>query len=218
MSIFESITDLATTAHNFNRVHKKDVFKAVQDLALDGNDATMTETDKRVALAQLYKYFMPAVPAKPKTTFDWICKAMPKDDVRYYLNYVYSDGVNNVATDSHRLHFTRHGSLISGFHDKAGNRCECDGKYPNWERVVPQHKKRNNWDEFGKEIGVVGNRDKEHTYRLFLGGERVCTVNKKYMDDALSGMSNPSIYWNGPTDSIYLVDGERHAVIMPMRE
>ena len=74
----------------------------------------------KAGLASLYAYFMPSLPAKPKTSEQWVAMAMANKDVRYYLNYIYSDGNRIMATDGHRLHIVNK-SVAQGFYDKQMN-------------------------------------------------------------------------------------------------
>lgn len=97
------------------------------------------------ALARLLKFFMPTK-AKAKTLEAWVASAAAVKDLRGYLKFVYSDGFHMVATDGARLHGAP-ATLPAGLYDPVSlaKVWELDdpagpGKYPDWQRVVPQRK------------------------------------------------------------------------------
>ena len=97
-------------------------------------------------LAVLYRFFMPQLPAKPKSALHWVAKAMGVKDVRDYLNYMHlhSCGVKGktlAATDGHRLHIEEDTDkeASTDWLDKAGNPCAINEyAYPNiWQVINP---------------------------------------------------------------------------------
>jgi len=90
---------------------------------------------------------------KAKTPFAWVASACAKPtDLRRYLGYVMSDGLNIVATDGARMHVFPDTSLAPGLYDpKTGLRVwglyenyavgdlpgAHPGKFPDWRRVIP---------------------------------------------------------------------------------
>jgi len=126
-------------AHARN-VHKKrnkalafDALRAIlEDLPEEMHDSHGPD------LARLYAFFEPQAPAKPKTVFDWVAKAMAKKDQRHYLNWVYSDGARIIATNGHRLHIA-HVALEPGFYDKNGTLAHGPeyAVFPDVDRVIP---------------------------------------------------------------------------------
>jgi len=115
---------------------KKAAFDRLLDIIDDTKDP---EPHVLMALSQLYTYFLPATPARPKTDFDFVAGAMAKHDVRFYLNYVYSDGTNLVAADGHVLRWTQPDNpLPKGYYDRAGTKQDVDAQYSDWRAIIPE--------------------------------------------------------------------------------
>jgi len=61
---------------------------------------------------------------------------MGKKDVRYYLNYVYSDGIFLTASNGHIAAKIKH-QCDPGYYDGAGNlQADVDAKYPDFTKVI----------------------------------------------------------------------------------
>lgn len=98
-------------------------------------------------LAALYSYFMPkgtAAGKLKKAKRDdgaWLALAAGKKDVRRYLNWIYSNGEDSVAMDSHRLHVVRGTAKPKGYYsvDAPDVLVHDDeyARYPDIERVIP---------------------------------------------------------------------------------
>lgn len=186
---------------------------------------SICDDDKGVILAQLYQYFIPATPAKPKTAEQWIAKAVPKKDIRYFLQYLYSDGSNLVGTDGHRMHYVENMDYDAGSYNIVMDKIDPmhAGKYPNWERVVPNTSKStpygfNTLTLKTIELKGIKNAKNKWNYEIYnYRGDLLLTVNKSYLDDALSFMDNPTVYYTSKIDSILISDGRVKAVVMPVR-
>jgi DNA polymerase III sliding clamp (beta) subunit (PCNA family) len=170
-------------------------------------------TDKE--LSELYKYFVPPIPAKPKTELQWVAKAMGKKDIRYYLNYIYSDGRCLLGTDGHRLHISPT-DMDEGFYDTQGNPCKCDGKFPDVDRIIPEVKRESDWVKVKFESLKVKVEGTLQGVEMSEGQH----LNLKYLCDTLCGETEFEFYQAGPDTAfrIRLADKpDRIAVIMPMR-
>ena len=140
-------------------------------------------------LANLYKHFQPSEPKKCKTVYEWVDKAKSKDPYEPHIGLMYYDGKNIVATDGKRLHSTHvslDSSLNNQFIDVEGNIIESKYTFPNYKRVMPEHKFK---DELLRENFTYNDRGDVVT-NLF-GLEY--TFNKKYLDDALNGNNQADI-------------------------
>lgn len=167
-------------------------------------------------LAALYVYFMPATPKKPKTDFQWVAQAAGKKDVRYYLNYVYVDEKNIVATDGHRLHMIPNSDNIEpGYYLPNGDKAHGPdfAKYPDYEQVKPAtgEIKEYNIDSLGiKEGGGI------IAYNL---GDNY--YQKLYLDQALTGCgvfkAFGGIMKRGSMTALQIDNGIRTAILMPVR-
>lgn len=173
------------------------------------------EQNPSIQLAKLYKWFEPVTPAKPKTAEQWISKALAgRKDVRYYMQNMYSDGSTLVATDGHRLHLCRNLDYPAGYYDKSLNAIEDDTRYPDFARVIPKDAEPMRLGDITLEPITTMVKDKP--LDLYKIGET--HVNAKYWNDAVSGMSQDAIvHVTEPYNSIKLVDGDRLAIVMPVR-
>ena len=175
--------------------------------------------DMETDLAQLYTYFMPSIPKKPKTPFDWVAKAIGKKDVRYYLNWVHVTTEFITATDGHRMHRAPNVThLAPGFYDAHGHKIhEPDyAKFPDVERIVPRNDTMSDitTDMDTATIEVTG---QVHAYRFASTNHKINTL---YMDELLSYGSHYTIRAGEDTNrAIYAEypDGS-HGVVMPMRD
>jgi len=85
----------------------------------------------------LYTFFTDRkAPAKPKSAEQWVARHRASQDVRTYLNYLYSDGVNLVATDGHRMALVET-TLDKGYYDDDLNPIDVSYTYVNFNRVIP---------------------------------------------------------------------------------
>ena len=119
---------IATIAAGLKKPKKADIFKTITKIIETDN-----ATDQQ--LADLYAFFIPQV-AKIKTPFHWLVKARGVNDVRYYLNHVYSDGTRTMATNGHVAHILNE-PRPEGYYDDNEQLITVDGKFPDIDRVMP---------------------------------------------------------------------------------
>jgi DNA polymerase III sliding clamp (beta) subunit (PCNA family) len=217
-----NINEIANLANNQKRLSKANQWTEYKRLIeiLDATD--LTDGDAYQILTTMYNHFQPSTPAKPKTPEQWLAKAMAdKNDVRYYLQYIYADGSNLVATDGHRLHIHTANKLPDGFYDKNMQKINEDAKFPDYKRVLPnsnrvRHQSRKLTKDFllSGEVRVHGG--KEEAINVIAD----VWVNKKYLVDALSfwdSSETVEINYAGAMDSITISANDCLAVIMPIR-
>lgn len=125
------MTTIQTLAANAGKLSKSKVQQLLADLYAKSDDELLQNK-----LAGAYAHFMPALPKKAKTSFEWVCKARSKRAARYYINNAYSDGEYLVATDGHRLHYIPT-ELEEGYYDQNGDKIEVDATFPIWRRISP---------------------------------------------------------------------------------
>ena len=191
--------------------NRKDTFALVRNMINRGES-----TDKD--LATLYAFFLPKVPAKPKTIRQWVSLAMGKKDVRYYLNYLYSDGSRFVATDGHRLHVQHGINLEVGFYNTEQVKLEVDAKYPDFGRIIPSDgvtdiKYLSDFSNL--EVTVIEGHSNMQAVKI-----NDSWFNQQYIRDALS-MFNSSdaidLMQKDDKSPIRLTQGDLLAVVMPTR-
>ena len=202
--------------------NKKDAFSALKSIINQVGD------ENEADLATLYAFFLPPVPAKPKTPEQWVARAMAKMDIRDYLNYLYNDGKKLIATDGHRMHFIKGHETKKGFYNTEMEPLDNDegqcGKYPDADRVIPKLSKM---DCLGPiDIKTLekheSNDIKAFTYSVIKRGDEKVCVNSTYLSDAVSFMDNPVVYVSKDNinhSSILVVDKKKglSSVIMPIR-
>lgn len=110
---------------------KKEAFEMAKTLAEGG---TLTQQEAH----RLYLYFAPKG-GKVRTPFEWVASFAAIKDVRYYLQYVYSDGKRIVATNGHILAWHETSEYPEGYYNATtGDRVEgVEAKYPDIDRVIP---------------------------------------------------------------------------------
>lgn len=133
----ENLQLIAQIAASYKKANKRDCFEAIRELC---NHINIDDDKQSLALANLYSYFLPSSPKKPKTGAEWVYLAKGKKDMRAYLNYVWQQQNGDlVATDGHRMH------LLSGGHydastaiDTAGAPIDGLGRFPDYSRIIPR--------------------------------------------------------------------------------
>ncbi len=197
-----NINEVATLAHTIKKPTKIIAFDIINRLSANMGDLLPDD------MAKLYAFFLPPV-SKPKTPDQWVSLAMGKKDVRYYLNYLYSDGARLTATDGHRLHFIR-SELPEGYYDTAMNKCLVDTKYPDISCFLKEHDYENPLDITKLKIIQICGLDYFDVYGVCL--------QASYVKDAVSLMVNPAIHYTSSTSNVCITDDTGlTAVIMPMR-
>lgn len=89
-------------------------------------------------IESLYRYFLPATPKKAKTSEQWVAKAVPQKDVRYYLNYLYVKDGLMYGTDGHRIHWAPTDKPNGFYCPQSFNPVELEATYPDVNRVIPE--------------------------------------------------------------------------------
>ncbi len=209
-------------------------FKALQELihTMDevlGESYNCMDGETALAFARLYAHFLPKPGKRARTTWQWVAMAMAKDDVRYYLNYVYVTEDEIVATDGHRLHIAPNvEGLTPGYYDVAGNRIHAPdyARYPDFKRVQPDPRAsgREWYDCTMDELPLVAVDAKLSRYELPVA-DPLCRdrvhINAKYVQQLFGMDPNELIGINvgGMGDSVLAKLGHgRTAVLMPLRQ
>lgn len=176
--------------------------------------------------ACLYKYFLPAIPAKPKNSVDWARKVVPKKDVRFYLNYLHvnSDKILH-ATDGFILAETANHNLQANAYycAKAVNMVNVDARYPNTDRIfnLVKYNEIDLLDTVTHQITCetvkVGDKANYAYHYTYKGGE--IALSKKYTDII---MSNPSpcvamLVKDAHSGVLFKFENGDRAVVMPVR-
>lgn len=214
------MSSLATKAFALSKKPtKKRAMSIVEKLSFKLGD-----TDE---LAELYSYFKPATPSKPKSPSDWVFKAMAKNDVRIAITRAeVSDGVI-VCTDGHRLHLCTT-SLRNGAYDNQLNRIDEDvaGRFPDWKRVVPDNRNRPGAINL-REAKIIEHHTEIPGYKggTIIGdfidvqfGDTVIRFNNKYWTDAITMFTGKAmVRYATDKDSILISEDDKKAVVMPIK-
>ena len=155
---------------------------------------------------------------KPSSTFKWVAKACAKPtDPRPILHYVYSDGARIMAADGHRMHAANADGLKAGYYTKHGEPVDLDRPNPMGEYFAENAPTKNEtptwtWTRAtlppGQTVGkysAVRIADEEG-------------LQHEYLATAIGGMGEARVY-KGPGRwyPVYITNGERSALIMPLR-
>jgi len=163
-----------------------------------------------IEMARLYAYFMPNIPAKPKTDEQWVALAMAKNDVRHYLQYIYSDGNRIMATDGHRLHIV-HKSIETGFYNKEMIKVEANARFPDVDRIIPKCDKHMFLSEASLADHIYGGKTRP-VYQI-----NDITIDSAYLKQACSVFTDPVIQYTDEMSPVLIKDENKIAVVMPMR-
>ena len=171
-----------------------------------------------IGMAKLYRHFMPTLPAKPKNDFQWVAQAMAVKDVRYYLNFVYSDGKRLMATDGHRAHIIKDDvSYEPGFYDKNGTFIHGPefAKFPDIDRIIPKTDKLVYFNNLEISADLDNSSVKEYTQFYEWDDLRVCS---KYLKQACQYFDDTLIKYKDKNTSVLIEDQYKMAIVMPMRK
>ena len=163
-------------------------------------------------MAMLYSYFMPPMPSRAKSLFEWVAKATKLDNTGPIFRFVYCDGSFLIGTDSHRMHYApADGREVGYYHPITGDKVQEDSRFPDWRRVIPSNKDSKKVDCALSDLHVV-----EHykTPYLVIEGSK---FNRQYVLEALNGENTLRGYVSRGVLCLDL-PGERHAVIMSFRD
>lgn len=115
---FENVIEIASQAHQLEKQNTKShAFQSLMSL-IEGLDLPELSGHNERDLVELYSHFLPK-PVHKKAAFDWVAQAMAKDNMRYFLEYVFVNKEHIVASDGHRLHcIPNTEGLKPGYYDK----------------------------------------------------------------------------------------------------
>ena len=184
--------------------HRKPTKSAAQDMLrnlFDRPAGYLIDAD-RDTLAELYRWFMPARPAKAISLFDWVAKACAGDkEARDYLRYVHVTTDHIEASDGHRLHRVERlkdkpdgDGLAPGYYFPNGDRVGDPDMYrwPNTDAVIPDDRRAveilegadmlgNGW-----EVLDTGAKPGGMVYARSMPDGKRYGVNKRYLEQALA--------------------------------
>ena len=221
------VNQVATAAAKIKSVSKVSAFDTLKSLISDGKLSVEDAT-------KLYKHFMPKTAGTPKTLEAWVSKILPKNDVRYYINYLTVTELAServlVATDGHRLHYIST-DLDLGSYDGALNLIDSVvsgyNSYPKFqsilwgtslaEKTIPI----SDYKEWllSQERMLVKN---QHLVILETENGTKIGINEVYLSDALCSNDNQKIFIrnnyhdNKYSQSIMIKGDSTTAIIMPV--
>jgi len=203
-----NINDIATLATKVRKPTERKAFRVIREMIENDSD----EINIEESLALLYSYFLPPL-AKPKTPEQWLMLAMGKTDIRFYLNYCYSDGKNFIASDGHRAHLMKT-DKPKGFYNSAGDLVEVGHKYPSIYNIIPKGRAKKLPDD----IKVVVTEGSGYQSPTATNIHNDTYVQTEYLNDALS-LGGKVKYFNADRSSAVRLDFDdgRKAMIMPVR-
>ena len=203
---------------------KKKVTKARAMEIIERLQATTGDVE---GLSELYSYFKPSAPSKPKTDQQWVSKAMGKNDVRNALNRLQVEDGQMVGCDGHRVHVCTT-ELPNGAYDNQFNLIDdaYAGKFPDWRRVIPSDRDRPGKISLESVVikerhtqieGYKGKIIKGHFLDLMFG-EVVVRFNGEYWNDATYMFTGKAeVRYSTNNDSILINEDGKRAVVMPIR-
>ena len=198
----EGIIDRAL---QYKKVKKDDAQRIIKDIY-------WSFPELKEQMAMLYSYFMPAMPKRAASMFEWVAKATYAKDVRQYCQFVYCDGSFLIGTDNHRMHYAlTDGREVGYYHAITGDKVQEDARFPDWQRVIPPADKGREVDCALSDLHVV---EPYETQCLVIEGSK---FNRQYVLEALNGENTLRGY---VSRGILCLDlqGNAHAVIMSLRD
>ncbi len=212
-SIPLTLSELATKGHG-RKITKIQAHAAIAELAT----AKPGKSRRENLQADLYSYFMPPIPKVPKTSEQWVAKAVSPNDVRYYLHHANVNKLGFCATDGHRAHIAPT-EKAEGFYDKAGNKVECDGRFPDVDRIIPRGRKDVPLEEYTlKQLATKHTNDKIlHHVSIHLGEEHT-VVLRDYWYEMVAMGGKITVALGGEHDPV-LVKNDKGCIgiLMPVR-
>tara|TARA_R110000744_G_scaffold380326_3_gene500740 strand:- start:8184 stop:8828 length:645 start_codon:yes stop_codon:yes gene_type:complete len=202
---------------------KKKVTKARAMEIIERLQATTGDVE---GLSELYSYFKPTSPSKPKTDQQWVSKAIGKNDVRNALNRLQVEDGQMIGCDGHRVHVCNT-ELPNGAYDNQFNLIDdaYAGKFPDWKRVIPSNRPgKISLDAVvikERHTAIPGYADgsviKGHFLDLQLG-ETLIRLNGEYWNDATCMFTGKAeVRYGTNNDSILINEDGKRAVVMPIR-
>ena len=223
--------DVINRAAQSAPVNRNTAFAAVRDIL---NDPASHVLDP-VALAELYRYFMPKSTTKKAGTdnWTWVAQACDPKDHRIALRYIHVTPAHYEATDGHRIHRAPNiEGLTPGLYVPSGDMAFSESdpgrpKWPDMERVMPARDRQCSVDIGRGDVVPAPSVAGGHAYVIDLPDDgtypgRHNAYSKKYIDQALAGASTPAdIKWlfseTHQDGAATLAYGSRLAVVMPCR-
>ena len=227
---------VVTAAANTGKVKKEKAMEVVEAMIEYASGHVLTGRPTADELATLYSFFLPPVPANPKTPEKWVAKALPgKDEVRTYLHPIHSTGTQLEATDGNRLHIYKFwvnfdGKYPVGFYNQKMAPVSCTIQYPDTTRVTPDTYHSHSIPLASLEVREIRGA---FAYVIPIGGthagcsryieESEILLNREYVLQVTGKSSNITILNWGlllATESVLLKGPfpDTVAVIMPMRD
>ena len=183
-------------------------------------DVLPEETDQDIQriLGTLYQHFLPPTPKKPKTREQWVQLAKGNNDVRYYLNYVYSNGENLVATDGHRVHIMKDTPLTKGCYDADMQFMDDNWNFPDYERLLLTGAVETQTSTKAVMLSNTVEADPAHPKT----GERVVIhdtlFNLRYVQDALALFDDDqTVMYNIVDNKLQIEDEASVSIVMATR-
>jgi hypothetical protein len=209
------MSQLATIAFKRkNKVSKSRAMILIEQLA----ELHPESVDK---LSELYSYFKPATPAKPKQDDQWVCKSVSVNDVRFYLNRLEVLDGWLISTDGHRLHMCKT-ELENGAYDTQFNVINADdaGRYPDVQRVIPNNRNHTKLAdcEIVEYITTLNDKKLKHPQiDIKLDDEVTIRIDSKYWAEAICGFESDAVLsYDDHKNSILIKSDTRKCVIMPI--
>ena len=201
----KEIEGIIDRALQYKKVKKDDAQSIIKDIYWNFPEL-------KEQMAMLYTYFMPPMPKRAVSMFEWVAKATNAKCTNPVLKFVYCDGSFLIGTDSHRLHYAlTDGREVGYYHAITGDKVQEDSRFPDWLRVIPPADEGKKIDCLLSDLHAV-----EHYKTQCLVIDYV-KFNRQYVLDALNGEEQLKGY---VSRGILCLDlpGERHAVIMSLRD
>jgi len=193
--------------------------QAVFDVAVKLSEGELVTEDN---LAVLYAQNIDHKPPVPRTPEKWVASAVcGKDDIREYLQYVYSDGTRIIGTDGHRMHIWKTDKYPKGFyHPKTMDKSTVpdDYRYPDVDRVIPKTFREDYVSSATIEVEQLSISSEGHPIIIYKVGP--AAVNAQYLDAALAGFKGETtlIHYVDANSAIKIDADDKLAVVMPVRQ
>ena len=203
--MIKEIEGIIDRALQYKKVKKEEAQSIIKDIYWN-------YPELKEQMAMLYTYFMPPMPSRAKSLFEWVAKATKLDNTGPIFRFVYCDGSFLIGTDNHRMHYAlTDGREVGYYHAITGDKVQENSRFLDWQRVIPPADEGVKVDCALSDLHVV-----EHykTQFLVIEGSK---FNRQYVLETLNGENTLRGY---VSRGILCLDlpGERHAVIMSLRE
>ena len=201
----EEIEGIIDRALQYKKIKKADAQSIIKDIYWNFPEL-------KEQMAMLYSYFMPAMPKRAASMFEWVAKATCAKCDEPVLKFVYCDGSFLIGTDSHRLHYAlTDGREVGYYHAITGDKVQEATRFPDWLRLIPPADEGVKVDCALSDLHVVGHYE---TQCLVIGGR---TFNRQYVLEALNGENTLRGYVSRGILCLAL-HGNAQALIMSLRD